>query len=53
LTNASTYGIIIMFPRGTQKTLARKNLKKVKKMLDKWLLMWYNKNVPKREQKIF
>ena len=22
-------------------------------MLDKWLLMWYNKNVPKREQKIF
>ena len=52
LTNTATYGIIIMFPRGSSKNPRKKKLKKVKKMLDKWLLMWYNKNVPKREQKI-
>lgn len=42
-----------MSPRGTDKNHQAKKFKKVKKMLDKWLQVWYNKNVPKREQKIF
>ena len=34
--------------RYTKNRQAKKDLKKVKKMLDKWLQVWYNKNVPKR-----
>ena len=49
LTNSTKCAIIIMYQRGATKNhQAKKNLKKVKKMLDKWLQVWYNKNVPKR-----
>lgn len=42
-----------MFPRESiEKTKAQKNLKKVKKTLDKRLRKWYNKDVPKRNRKI-
>lgn len=38
-----------MYQRGATKNhQAKKNFKKVKKILDKWLQVWYNKNVPKR-----
>lgn len=37
-----------MYQRGATKNHQAKKLKKVKKMLDKWLRVWYNKNVPKR-----
>ena len=37
-----------MYQRGTDKNHKEKKIKKVKKILDKRLQVWYNKNVPKR-----
>ena len=48
LTNSTKCAIIIMYQRGATKNHQAKKIKKVKKILDKWLQVWYNKNVPKR-----
>jgi hypothetical protein len=37
--------------RGTKNHQSKKILKKLKKRLDKWLLVWYNKYVLKRGTK--